>query len=210
MASQILARTVTRILGDATIQRINFVLSGLAVHSFRYEMVARAIANGKISCEVGVTPNRNLQAGYNAECRYEPNTRQLRFPNDQYGLNPGRETFNIVHEATHAVFDRAYGNPRGVQILAIDDEAAAFLAQAVYSRISPYMWGGPIPQGDPIDEALKLADKIMAVPNTFRGNSPPYHVPPAELVPLRRSIQTAYNFVGGAAGIQHVYYGIPS
>lgn len=210
MANQVLTRTVSRILLDEAIQRVKFVLSGLTVHGFRYEMVAQAIVKGKISCEVGVTPNPNLPADYNAECRYDPDHRQIRFPDEHYGSSPGTQTFNIVHEATHALFDVVYGKQGGFRTLAIDDEAAAFLAQALYSRFSPYLWNGPIPPGQPIYEALKVADKIRFVPNAFRGDSPPYHVADADLTNLRRSIQTAYKFLGGAAGIQYVYNGIPA
>ncbi len=164
---------------------------------------------GKISCEVGVTPDPNLPAGFAAECRYEPANRQLHFPNEQYGLSPGPQIFNIVHEATHALFDRVDGQPTGTNILAVVDETAAFLAQAIYSLKSPYFWGGGVVQGDPIDEALKLAGKITDLPNALRDDRPPYRVPLVDLIPLQLSIRAAYKLVGGAAGIQHVYNGVP-
>ena len=107
-----------------------------------------------------------------------------------------------------APFDCVYGRASGTPILASEDEAAAFLAQAIFSRKSTYMWGGPVVPGDPIYEALMLSDKIMQNPG-YRVNGPPYNVPANDLITLRRSIQTAYNFVNGTAGIQHLYYGIP-
>src|SRR5579883_3133821 len=97
MASQILAKKVAAILRDATIQNVRFVLSGISVFGFRYEQVANAIEKGRITCDVGVTPNRNLSAGFVAKCRYEPQNRRLLFPNEQYGLSPGTQTFDIVH-----------------------------------------------------------------------------------------------------------------
>ena len=209
MGSQVLAKTVADILRDATIQKVRFVLSGLWVFGFRYERVLDAVQKGNISCEVGVPPNQHLPAGYAAKCRYDPDTHRLLFPRENYGLSPGTETFDIVHEATHASFDYFYGRRGGFYVSAIEDEAAAFLAQAIYSRISPKLWSGVIFPGDPIEEALKVADKIMAIPGVFREDRPPYHVPPADLMALRGSIQTAYQFVGGAAGIQHVYNGVP-
>jgi hypothetical protein len=173
----------------------------------RLSIGSGAITRGKITCEVGVPPNPNHRAGYHAECRYKPENRQLRFPNEQYGSITGPETFNIVHEATHAAFDCRYGNPAGTQILAMDDEAAAFFAQAIYSRISPYSWSGTIVEGDPIDEALKLADRIMHSPGPV--SHPPYWVPEQELDQLLLSIQGPYDLQGGKAGITHIYYGLP-
>jgi hypothetical protein len=211
MSNQELAGRVTRILSDAWSQKIKFTLCGcftnLRVEG--YQLVVDAIARGKITCEVGVPPNPNLRAGTHAECRYTPDNRQLHFPNAQYGSIPGRETFNIVHEATHAAFDCRYGNPAGTQILAMDDEAGAFFAQAVYSRISTYSWNGPIPEGDPIYEALKLADRIMQ--RHGRVIQPPYWVPEPDLDQLLLSIQRPdqYDLQGGKAGIMHTYYGLP-
>ncbi len=211
MPNQELASRVTRILSDAWSQKIKFTLSGCFtnVRVDGYQLVVDAIARGKITCEVGVPPNPNLRAGIHAECRYTPENRQLHFPNEQYGSITGPETFNIMHEATHAAFDCRYGNPAGTQILAMDDEAAAFFAQAVYSRISPYSWNGTIVEGDPIDQALKLADKIMH--RTARVSQPPYWVSEKDLDQLLLSIQRPdqYDLQGGKAGITHTYYGLP-
>jgi hypothetical protein len=211
MPNQVLAATVTRVLTHEAIMSVNFELNGLVVTGVRYQAVVRAIAGGKITCEVGVAQDPNLPAGSFAECLYDqkPSPRQLRFPNEQYGSSSGREKFNIVHEATHALFDCYYGNAAGKQILAIDDEAAAWLAEALYSRISPFMWGGPIIQGDPLDEALKLADKIMAVPGMFGRNSRTYTVPPADATQLRDSVKILYSLQDGRAGIVDVFYGMP-
>ena len=209
MPNQDLANRVIRILSDAYSQMIKFTLCGcftnLRVDG--YQLVVNAIARGKITCEVGLPANRNHGAGYYGECLYQPETRQLRFPSERYGSMQGRETFNIVHEATHAAFDCRYGNPAGTQILAMDDEAAAFFAQAIYFRISPYSWNGAIVQGDPIDEALKLADRIMH--RTGRVSQSPYWVPEQDLDQLLISIQGPYDLKGGKLGIMHVYYGLP-
>jgi len=206
MANQDLATRVIRILTDEYSRTVRFTLSGLFTNLRidGYQLVVNAIAQGKITCEVGVPPNPNLPAGSYAECRYEK--RQLRFPHERYGSIPGRETFNIVHEATHAAFDCRYGNHGGTQILAMDDEAAAFFAQAVYSRVSPYMWGGSLVEGDPIAEALKLADKMGARP----GRVEPYLVPEQYLDQLLISIQRPdqYDLQGGKAGITHTYLGL--
>jgi hypothetical protein len=205
MANQDLANRVTRILSDPYSRAVKFTLSGcftnLRVDG--YQLVVNAIAQGKVTCEVGLPPNP--RSGFYSECLYLPENRQIHFPNQQYGSITGRETFNIVHEATHALFDCMYGNPTGTQILAMDDEAAAFFAQAVYSFASPYSWGGPVVEGDPTAEALKLADRFMH--GTGRVN-PPYWVPEQDLDPLLISIQAAYNLQGGKAGIMHVYYGL--
>jgi hypothetical protein len=209
MSNQVLAATATRVLTNEAIMRVNFELSGLLVTGMRYQKVVSAIAAGKITCEVGVTPDPNLPAGSVTECLYEPAHHRMSFPNEQYGLSSGREKFNIVHEATHALFDCYYGTAGGKQILAIDDECVAWLAEALFSRISPFMWGGPLLPGDPPAESLKLADKIMAVPGTFGSHSPAYTVPPADATQLRDSIKTAYNLTGGRAGIVDIYYGLP-
>jgi hypothetical protein len=209
MSNQVLAATATRVLTNEAIMRVNFELSGVLVTGVRYQAVVRAIAAGKITCEVGVTPDPNLPAGSVAECLYEPQNHRMSFPNEQYGLSSGREKFNIVHEATHALFDCFYGHTGGRQILAIEDESVAWLAEGLFSRISPFFWGGGIMQGDPAAEALKLADKIMAVPGTFGSHSPAYAVPTADAAKLRDSIKDAYNLKDGRSGIVDIYYGLP-
>jgi len=208
MANQVLAGTVMRIIRDPWISKVRFTLGEFSIFDWQYERVAMAIARGKITCEVGVKPNRELRSGLATECRYDPETRQLQFPDEQYGSSSGRQRFSIVHEATHASFDIQYGNGEGKEFLAIDDEAAAWLAQSVYMRSSPYFWDGPIVPGDPIELALMLADKIMAVPNYRDQGSPPYSVPPADTIALKQSVAKIYSFEGGAAGIKHVYHGL--
>jgi hypothetical protein len=212
MPNQVLAATATSVLTHPAIMSVNFELSGLLVTGMRFQAVVHAIAAKKITCEVGVRPDPNLPAGSFAEALYDPkpSPRQLCFPNEQYGSISGREKFNIVHEATHAMFDCYYGNASGKQILAIDDEAAAWLAEAWYSRVSPFFWGGPIIQGDPLDEALKLVDKIRAVLSASGSNSSrTYTVPPSDATQLRESVKILYNLVAGKAGIVDVYYGLP-
>ena len=205
MPNQVLAATVSRVLTHQAIMSVNFELNGLLVTGMRYQSVVSAIAAGKITCEVGVAADPNLPAGAFAECLYVPEHRELRFPDEQYGSSSGRQKFNIVHEGTHALFDCYYGNAAGKQILAVDDEAAAWLAEAWYSRISPFMWGGPIIQGDPLDEALKLADKSMAI---LGNNKRTYTVPASDATQLRDSIKVLYNLEGGRAGIVDIYYGL--
>jgi hypothetical protein len=210
MSNQVLEGNVKKILTDAPITRINFELIGLRVISTSYKLVLDAIQARKISCDVDVTPNPNLPTGVRRVCRYEPASHQLLFPNDHYGSTSGSEKVNIVHEATHAMFDCIYGTRLGTQILAINDEAAAWLAQAVYFRKSPLLFwdGGPIVQGDPLEEAFKLVDKMVQSLGAFGSNGVTQSVPPTDAIPLQHSVATLYNFVGGAAGIKHVYFGV--
>ncbi len=208
MANQVLAATVTKLIREPWISNVRFTLAGLSVFSWRYEAVAIAISRGKITCEVGVPADTNLQPGFIAVGRYEPKARVLRFPDEQYGSSSGREKFNMVHEATHASFDCQYGSGEGKDILAVDDEAAAWLAQAVYMLESPYFWNGPMMPGDPIEEATKLANKILAVPTYYNQGSPPYNVPSADAIALKRSVAKVYDLEGGKAGIVHTYYGL--
>jgi hypothetical protein len=208
MANQVLAATVINLIRKPWISNVRFTLSGLSVFAWRYEAVAMAISRGKITCEVGVPADTNLQPGFIAVGRYEPKPRELRFPNEQYGSSSDREKFNMVHEATHASFDCQYGTSTGKDILAIDDEAAAWLAQAVYMLESPYFWNGPMMPGDPIDEATKLANKLRAVPTYYDQGSPPYNVPSADTLALKRSVAKVYDLEGGKAGIVHTYYGL--
>jgi hypothetical protein len=214
MANQMLASTVTRVLTDQWSSTLKFSMDSLFgnLRVNGYQPVVNAIAQGQITCEVGLSQNPDRVPGHYAEARYEPETRQLRFPKEQYGLSSPSEMFNIVHEATHALFDCQYGTPAGTQILAMDDEAAAFFAQAVYSRLaspnSPsFGWDIQLIRGDPIAEALKLADKIMG---GVHGVNPTYRVPEQDVDQLLISVQGFYNLHGGKAGIRHVYYGLPA
>ena len=91
MANQVLAATVTKLIREPWISNVRFTLAGLSVFAWRYEAVAIAISRGKITCEVGVPADTNLAPGFIAVGRYEPKTRQLCFPNEQYGSSSGRE-----------------------------------------------------------------------------------------------------------------------
>jgi hypothetical protein len=94
----------------------------------------------------------------------------------------------------------------------MDDEAAAFFAQAVYScdstrNLTSSGWDIQLIEGEPIAEALKLAHKIM---DGVHGVNPTYRVPTQDVDQLLIAIQGMYDLYGGKAGIRHVYKGLPS
>lgn len=213
MPNQMLANTITRVLSYDWISKVKFTMDSLfgSLRVNGFQLVVNAIAQGQITCEVGVPSDLQRPRGFYGEARYVPESRQLCFPNEQYGSSSYAEMYNMVHEATHALFDCQYGTKDGTQILAMDDEAAAFLAQALYSRVafrnSPSAgWNMPLIEGDPIAEALHLVDTKLR-PDAA---NPPYRVQRQDLDQLLLSIQRMYKLAGSSqAGIRHVYYGLP-
>lgn len=193
---------------------INFELNGLRVTGLGYGRVRNAVEAGKISCDVGVPQRASLPAGNVAAAQYDPQANQFRFSRESFGSAVRSEQVSIVHEATHAQFDLA-GPKQGNYVLAIDDEAAAWLAESLFARLAEnniggtYVTGVIIP-GSAESEALNLADTILAeTQDLMKVKGPwPYRVRPNAVATLRTAVARDYNFLGDHAGIKDVYDGI--
>jgi hypothetical protein len=120
-------------------QRIRFDFAGVAVRPGGYTVIAFSL--------IGPRPNRRLAANRRpmdvrveslsagTEAAYRALNNEIVVPSVTFGATLQEER-SIVHEATHAVFDF-----QRTRITALDEEAAAFLAGAIFWRLSG---GGPV------------------------------------------------------------------
>lgn len=209
---------VVAVLTQRCLEHVCFQYRGLAVIPHQYLGVAALVRSGKISCGVGVPqvggtgtganrlvtramyiPNAPAQAGLSPDL-YREN--QFRFPSDNYARFPEfHEMRNVVHEATHAIFD-VYLRKR---CPAAHDELAANLAAALYALSSPYPIPDAILVGSAFDEALKLAVRVL---DENRGNRL-YNVAPEMAASLERAVRAEWGLTGGSADIVSVYNGVP-
>jgi hypothetical protein len=206
MTNKVLAETVIRVLSDPAITRVNFQLYGRFVTGNRYLSMMSLYSMGFIDCVVGVPPNPDLPPGTARECLYVPEHHRMHFQNEQYGSTSHIEKSNIAHEATHALFDSFYGATGGTHILAIEDEATAWLAQAVYFHRAGLL-GGPFIDGSALAEALKLVYKLADGSGAFGSDGRICTVSPADAMPLRQAAAADHKLVGGRATIESVYNG---
>jgi hypothetical protein len=211
MPSQVLAATVIRVLSHPLVMKINFELNGLLVTGMRYQVVAQAVRSGKITCEVGSDRDPNLPAGSVIAAEYNPNLDRFVFPREDFGASSGSEKIKILHESTHAIFD-CYSDSSGTSILAIDDEAAAFLASALFLQLSDVGNRMPVFVGSAFDEACKLSNKILDATGDFLRNPRTYVVTAEASAALRHAVAIDYNLVddgtSNRAGILDVYNGL--
>lgn len=207
-----LARTVLDVLQHPGIKAINFCLNDkLTVTGTRFGVVRKKILEGRITCTVGVSQVGVLE-GSVARAQYVPGEgtadklapNQFRFPHENYGTDFGHEKVTIVHEATHAIFDVFMP---GDSALAIDNEAAAFLAAALFVRNSQYSFGGGLLIGGPEEEALHLADRMMTDMERF-DYSGTYMLWPSDLSRLRNAVAQEYGLTGGKATIVDLFDGV--
>jgi hypothetical protein len=215
-----LASTVVKALREAEVNSINFQYMGTTINGksvnflvtgMRYSAVADLVATGRITCNLlGSSSSGSLPKGNIVVATYVPTSGsqggyaadQFLFPSESFGEYSGSEKATIVHEATHAIHDVFLMT----NCLAIEDEATAWLGQALYMRLTPHTLSvGGMLIGGPMDEALKVADKMLA----SKSRSQTQSLYPNDLQLLKHTIAIEYGFVGGKAGIQSVYDGVP-
>ena len=221
MASQKLANTVTRILRQPGIWKIGFDLNGLCVTGQRFALVAKAIADGTIACESvdSFKPQvGGLAPGMVTAARYDIAANTMLFSREDYGTFKVSEEISIVHEATHAIFD-LFAKSKDDRTLSIDDESAAVLASALYIRLCGKSPGNfTMFIGGPEDEALKLADRMIAETGGFEKDKRTYFLKPQQIQKLRTAVAKDWNFVKkppeadgsvtDSSGTQYIYNGV--
>jgi hypothetical protein len=205
-----LAQTVVKVLREAATLHLDFQYKDFGVTSMRYSVMADYVQQGRIACNVGVPKLAGYSAGSFARALCVPSAGneenpppdQIRLPRENYGEFSGREKMDIVHEATHAIHDVFLAR----SVLAIEDEATARLAQALYIRKSAntFSLGGMLVDG-PLDRALTLADRIIS--NNVGNRTFQLHEPDVQM--LKHAVALEYNYLDGRAGILSVYDGVP-
>jgi hypothetical protein len=112
------------LLRSPSVQKIDFFIGYMHINGAGYLRVADAVANGSIGLFVG-----GVSAGAAAE--FSPPGRFFRFPEGTYGLNRSDES-DMVHESTHALRALTYTRQSQMLIAATQNEAAAYVAGALY------------------------------------------------------------------------------
>jgi hypothetical protein len=110
-------------------------------------------------------------------------------------------------------FFDCYAGSGGTSILAIDDEAAAYLASALFLQLSDVGNRMPLFVGSAFDEACKLSSKILDATGDFIRNPRTYVVTPEASAALRHAVAIDYNLVDDdptdkRSGILDVYNGL--
>lgn len=196
MTNQTLAKTASRILRQPGIAKIAFQLGGLLVTGLKLLRVAQAIDDGTIECQTvkdlkaGPT---GLAKGRLIEARYQEEINAMLFRDENYGTAPGEDR-TVVHEAVHAMFDLTTPS-LNFKTLAINDESAAVLTEAIYIKVCDRPLGGFKMVADgPQDEAWKLAGLMSVETDNFTADGP-YMLTPDQTEDLRKAVAADWNFV---------------
>lgn len=219
MANQTIKETVLSVLSNPGVRKINFNLNGLTVAGHRYALVAALVRSGKIACEIvsqmPVTPGQAPPEGSIVEAMYDSDTNTMYFKRADYGrsgIAAGIERGVILHEATHALFD-VFAKSGNDQVLGIDDESAAVLAQALYLKLCELGDMYAISNFKMLadgsgDLALKLADTILAANAGERLSN----LQPQQMVSFRNRVAVEWNLVADGAsdrsGAMSIYNGV--
>ena len=218
--NQILATTVSRILRQPGMMKIDFNMHGLLVTGRFYSMVAAAVEEGRIECLAvkDLPPQRPDQfaSGTVATARYTPSDNRMMFESENFGSKPSEE-ITIVHEATHAIFDITAPSKLH-QTLAINDESAAVLAEALYIKVCDKPKGNfDMVIGDPQYEAWNLANEMMVETESFTIGPKPYVLKHDQTKLLSDAVGLLWNFTlkpekdgyRDDRGVKYFYDGVP-
>lgn len=197
MSNETLKNTVSRILRTPGMEKIGFQLGALTVTGQKIAQVAQAIDAGRIECRsVGqiksggpVSPGK----GNVIEAQYKEELNAMLFPNESYGTGPGEDR-TIVHEAVHAAFD-LLSPGLNFRTLAVDDESAAVLTEALYIKVCGRPLGGfKMVVDGPQDEAWKLAGLMSSATEDFTSGGI-YALDAADTAALRAAVAKDWGFV---------------
>lgn len=115
------ARIISLLLSPS-VQRINFRLAKYRISGFGFHVVIGLLRMNAVGVVI------NTDVGSQAEAVYNNLDDNYYFPNGMYGMSLW-EKMIIVHESVHAMIDAQGG---GLYHRAIDNEAAAYVANALY------------------------------------------------------------------------------
>ncbi|MGE5304290.1 MAG: hypothetical protein ACM3TN_13340 [Alphaproteobacteria bacterium] len=179
--NDLLRSQIVAVLRSPSAAAVDFRISGVRVTSIMLGRVATAVEGymtpaGRLTpIQVIVNPGLHRTYGYNGIYHYHD---YFTFERDH--LRNDHDEALVIHESVHAAFDMT----RTV-IPGVDNEAAAYLAQAIYFLTK----GNPVPgnlSGRPIfAAAFPLAQSVL------RGADQPTA---AHLEPLREALRNAPNY----------------
>lgn len=139
-----LANKVAAIFESPQAARIHFRLGRLEVSPQRLRGVGKAIKKGDIKIEISKT-------GKLLSAAYSPHSDTLTLPDDKLASVSSRAA--VLHEGIHALVD-IY---KCKEVTVLNDEAAAYLAEAIYLRAAHSWVGGGGAEMAIYDAADKVA-----------------------------------------------------
>ena len=196
MANDTLKKNVLQILKTPGMEKINFQLGTLMVTGPRIGQVAQAIDDGKIQCltvkEMEQGPVA-LPKGVTIEAKYKEELNAMLFRDENYGTASGEDR-TIVHEAVHASFD-LLAPGLNFRTLAMDDESAAVLTEAIYIKVCNRPIGGfKMMAGGPQEEAWNLAGLMSTETENFTKGGI-YMLTLTQTADLRAAVAKDWGFV---------------
>jgi hypothetical protein len=191
-----LKNTVLRILRTPGMEKIGFQLGALTVTGQKIALVAQAIDVGRIECrtvgEIKVDGPISPGKGNVIEARYKEELDAMLFRDESYGTGPG-ENRTIVHEAVHAAFDLLAPRSK-FKTLAIEDESAAVLTEAIYIKVCNKPVGGfRMEVEGPQWQAWNLAGLMSTATDEFTKGGI-YALDPSETADLREAVAKSWGF----------------
>jgi hypothetical protein len=197
MTNPTLVATLTQILRQPCVMKINFQLNGLLVNGERFGRVAQAVSQGLIACELLADyplPKDEIPKGGVIAAHYTTSHHVMLFERPDYAATGATsEEATIVHESTHAMFD-LFAPGKNFTTLSIDDESCAVLAAALYVRLCDKRLGG-FAMEEAEAEALKLANTMIAETNGFETDKRTYVVTPDDAQWLRNAVAKQWGFI---------------
>jgi len=195
MANEMLKNNISRILRTPGLEKIGFQLGALTVTGQKIGQVAQAIDNGRIKCltvdELKAQGPIDLPKGMVVEARYKEELNAMLFRDAGYGMGPGEDR-TVVHEAVHAAFD-LLAPRKNFQTLAMDDESAAVLTEAIYIKVCDKPLGG-FKMEAPGEEAWNLAGLMSIATENFTAGGI-YDLAPSETADLRAAVAQNWGFI---------------
>lgn len=164
-----LTEQVCEILNDPTLTKMmNYSISGITIRSSMMTDVATAIAKGQVKV---------LAAAKNVASSYNPKTDTFKV---ELPLTTYSDKAAVIHEAIHCAQDM-----RGVSLLRMDDETAAFVGHGIYLRTldSRFYDGGPVISDG--SAKLNMVAALMPIVDLVMGGS---KVPDEQLKELKSLI----------------------
>jgi len=153
-----LETTITKVLRGHPASRINFKIDSLIINDVQMEKVAKAIERGDILVKVDATGDQ-LDASYSSwkTRRVKEGEKKLigviTLKNKDVAMRAiGRAA--IYHESVHALM-----NVNDIKITMHNDEVAAYLADALYLKLSDiHQVGGGAPEQAIFNAAFAIVD----------------------------------------------------
>jgi len=155
-----LRQRIANLLMAGPVQRIGFRIGGHDITPGGFTVIGMSLATADVALPgarrraMSVRISEHLPP--HAAAAYHANDNSIHVPTAGYG-GTHRQRLTLVHEAVHAIFDF-----QRIRLNAIQEEAAAYIADAMYSSLL----------GFPSGSAIRLERTARAIADTLLPRSP--------------------------------------